>query len=142
MIQECKWTWNSKRNYIYIYLLVIKKISIVVGCMLLVAFTVIQVAVIKLSDTWFNRCLQRSINSYYWMAFHHTITFLHFNSFIELQPVFILGWVRLRSIIVDERNVTLDVKKPKFDVELDKMEKFFEDRCIEVYIGGTVDERK
>jgi len=34
------------------------------------------------------------------------------------------------------------VKKPKFDVELDKMEKFFEDRCIEVYIGGTVDERK
>ena len=66
------------------------------------------------------------------MAFHHTITILHFNSFIELQPVFILGWEQLRSLIVDEHNGTLDVKKPEFDVELDKMEKFFQDGCIEV----------
>ena len=63
---------------------------------------------------------------------YHTITILHFNLFIELQPVFILGWEQLRSIIVDEHNVTLDVTKPEFDLELDKMEMFFEDRCIEV----------
>lgn len=39
---------------------------------------------INLSDTWFNLCLLRSIE---W----HSITILHFNSLIELQPVFILG---------------------------------------------------
>ncbi|XP_039683744.1 uncharacterized protein [Medicago truncatula] len=83
---------------------------------------------------------------------------LHINSFLPFMMVILLlgsvvsilalmvisptiAWIYLGFWILifasmlrttQKHNAILDVKKPVFDVELDKMEKFFEDGCIEV----------